>query len=297
MNILITGGTGLLGRALCHNWENQHQLTVLTRSAAKARSILPAKVLIEENIDNINFNQVDAVINLAGEPIAEKRWTSSQKDKICQSRWKLTAQLAGKIREADKPPHTFISGSAIGYYGRQGEQFIDESYEACYPEFTHTVCARWEALAQDAVNNHTRICILRTGIVLADNGGALKKLLPPFKMGLGGPISSGQQYMSWVHIDDMVQIFSFLLEHPTLTGVFNATAPEPVTNKAFCQALAKRLHRPALLPVPATVLKSLMGEMADMVLYGQRVIPLKLQQAGFSFHYPALPAALDALPL
>ncbi|MDX3772902.1 TIGR01777 family oxidoreductase [Chromatiaceae bacterium AAb-1] len=297
MNILISGGTGLIGQALIKYWAAQHHITVLTRSSEKARRILPADITLIEHPDQQDFNALDAVINLAGEPIADKRWTEKQKQLICHSRWQLTGQLSQHIQQAGTPPHTFISGSAIGYYGRQNEQFIDEHYTACYPEFTHQVCKKWEELAQQAASETTRVCILRSGVVLSADGGALSKMLPSFKIGLGGYAGSGQQYMSWIHLHDMVRIIDFLLLHPTLSGVFNATAPEPVTNKVFGQLLAKRLQRPAFLPAPASLLKMVLGEMADMLLYGQRVIPRRLQEAGFSFNYPTLQPALASLSL
>lgn len=296
MNILITGGTGVIGQALVKRWQTTHELIILSRSPDKVTALFGTAVKICSSINSLDFNQINAIINLAGEPIAGKRWSQRQKQQLCQSRWRITQQLVEKIKQSSNPPGVMISGSAVGVYGRQGSEAIDEHHDNYYPEFSHQLCQQWEALAQQA-SDTIRVCLLRTGIVLANNGGALKKMLPAFKLGLGGPISSGQQYMSWIHLDDMVRLIDFLLQHPTLAGAFNATAPEPVTNKEFSDALAKRLHRPALLTMPAPLLRLLMGEMADLLLYGQRVLPKRLLDAGFEFHHPKLTNALNALSL
>jgi uncharacterized protein (TIGR01777 family) len=295
MHILLTGGTGLIGIALVKHWLNQHKLVVLTRDPARAQQKLGPEVSAVQSLQQVDFNQIDAVINLAGEPIVGKRWSHAQKRRLCESRWTITEQLVDAIKAASSPPSVLISGSAIGIYGRQQQQFIDEDYQPFHAEFSSELCLRWEQLALEAQSEHTRVCLLRTGIVLANEGGALKKMLPPFKLGLGGRIGTGEQYMSWVHLQDMLRLTDFLLQHPTLTGAFNATAPNPVTNAEFSQRLASVLHRPALLPMPAIVLKLMLGEMADLLLTGQRVIPAKLQHAGFTFNYTQLPDALEAL--
>lgn len=295
MRILLTGGTGLIGSALVKRWLAQHKLVVLTRDPAKAQKQLGPEVSTVHSLQQVDFNQIDAVINLAGEPIVGKRWSDTQKQRLCESRWLITEQLVGAIKAASSPPSVMISGSAIGIYGRQQQQFIDEDYQSFHAEFSSELCQRWEQLALEAQSDTTRVCLLRTGIVLAGEGGALKKMLPPFKLGLGGRIGNGEQYMSWVHLQDMLRITDFLLLHPTLNGAFNATAPNPVTNAEFSQQLASVLHRPALLPMPAFVLKLMLGEMADLLLTGQRVIPAKLQHAGFTFNYPDLTDALKSL--
>ncbi len=190
-----------------------------------------------------------------------------------------------------------LNASAVGFYGRQSGETIDESYQSYYPEFSHDICARWENLANRANSAQTRVCILRLGIVLAPRGGALAKMLPAFKLGLGGRIGSGEQYMSWIHLDDVSAAFDFLLQHPELKGVFNATAPMAVTNKQWTKLLAERLGKPAMLPVPAMVVRLLFGEMSDILLFGQNVYPKQLLDAGFHFKYNQLRAALQALPL
>ncbi|WP_372627639.1 TIGR01777 family oxidoreductase [Arsukibacterium sp.] len=296
MRILVTGGTGLIGSALLKYWRDQHQITVLTRQPVAGLQ-QNAAVSYINNLKDVDFNQLDAIVNLAGEPIADKRWTDKQKQRICNSRWQLTEQLTECIQAATTPPACLINGSAVGYYGRQGSEFICEEHSAFYPEFSHDICARWENIARQAASEKTRVCLLRTGIVLSDQGGALKKMLPAFRLGLGGPLGSGQQYMSWIHIDDMVKLIDFLLQSPTLQGPFNAVAPKAVTNKQFSQALAERLNRPAKLVMPAFMLRLMFGEMADILLFGQRVVPQQALDAGFKFEYPKLPAALADLDI
>ena len=298
MRILITGGTGLIGQALIKALlQNEYKVVLLTRDKEKVRHIFappfPRFDAIVENLDQVNFNNIDAVINLAGEPIVSKRWTEKQKLELCNSRWQLTSALASKISEAETPPAVFISGSAIGIYGRQGENHIDESYQDFYSEFSSQLCREWEMLALKAQTEKTRVCVLRTGIVLDKQGGALAKMLPAFRLGLGGPIASGQQGMSWIHIQDMVNLITFLLKANDLQGAFNATAPEPVSNKVFSQTLAKQLNRPCIFWVPAFVLKLVMGEMSELLTYGQYVYPKRLLDAGFQFRYRQLDTALN----
>ncbi|MBR9793732.1 MAG: TIGR01777 family protein [Gammaproteobacteria bacterium] len=294
MQIFITGGTGLIGRRLIARLAPEHHITVLSRSASKARATLPAAVSVIENLDSIaNFDDYDVIINLAGEPIADKRWTSQQKHQICQSRWQITTALVTRINASATPPHTFISGSAIGYYGRQGDKPVTENNTKPHQEFTHEVCQRWEQIAE-TVKQHCRVCLLRTGVVLAAEGGALEKMRLPFKLGLGGPIGSGEQYMSWIHLDDMVEGICFLMTNSLCSGPFNLTAPQPVTNKAFVGAFANALNRPAFMPMPGFALKVIMGEAADMLLTGQRVIPQKLLDAGFEFKFDSVDKAFAA---
>ena len=294
MQIFITGGTGLIGKHLITRLAPEHDITVLSRSESKPRAALPAAVTVIENLDSIaNFDDYDVIINLAGEPIADKRWTSQQKHQICQSRWQVTTALVTKINASATPPHTFISGSAIGYYGRQGDKPVTENNTEPHQEFTHEVCQRWEQIAE-TVKQHCRVCLLRTGVVLAAEGGALEKMRLPFKLGLGGPIGSGEQYMSWIHLDDMVEGICFLMDHSQCSGPFTLTAPQPVPNKAFVSAFANALNRPAFMPMPGFALKVIMGEAADMLLTGQRVIPQKLLDAGFEFKFDSVDKAFAA---
>ncbi|RUO40544.1 TIGR01777 family protein [Aliidiomarina taiwanensis] len=292
MNILFTGGTGLIGSAFIKGIGQDYHYTVLTRQPEQAKCILGPKVKTITRLDALkDLNAFDAVINLAGEPIADKRWSAARKVKLEQSRWALTEQLIQLIQDSNAPPQVFISGSAVGYYGRQGQQPITEESATPHPEYSHTLCKVWEDTAQAAADK-TRLCIVRTGIVLAPKGGALAKMATPFKLGLGGPIGSGQQMMSWIHLDDMVRALHFLLQEEACQGAFNATAPHPVSNREFSQTLARTLNRPCFFKVPAFVMRGLLGEMADLVLTGQAAIPKRLQDHGFEFEYPNLVPAL-----
>ncbi|WOH38501.1 TIGR01777 family oxidoreductase [Thalassotalea fonticola] len=297
MNILITGGTGLIGSAFINKYQHKYNFVVLTREPIKARNHFPSsnKINFIDTLNNkADLSDFEAVINLAGEPIADKRWSLRQKRAICQSRWKLTNKLSHLINASANPPKVFISGSAVGYYGRQGNTEINEHYEDINEEFTHKICKVWEDKALIA-HDKSRVCLLRTGIVLANSGGALKKMLPAFKFGLGGRISSGHQYMSWIHIEDMIDAIEFLLNNLDCQGAFNLTAPTPVTNAEFTIALAKSLHRPSFATVPAIVLKVLLGEMSDLLLYGQKVLPEHLLSQHFKFTYPNINIALAEL--
>ena len=294
MNILITGGSGLIGQALIQHL-NADRILVLTRSPEKTTKLLPDNIELITTIDDVDFNELDVVVNLAGEAIVDKRWSSAQKAIICQSRWQITQSLVEKIQAATKPPHSFISGSAIGFYGRQGAVAIDESYQDIHDEFSHHICHKWEQIALQAESAQTRVCLIRTGIVLANNGGALEKMLLPFKLGLGGPIASGEQFMSWIHIDDMVAVLLAAIYQTSFSGPINATAPMPVCNQEFSETLSAVLGRPCIFRVPGFVLKILMGESADLILYGQNVIPKKLLSDNFKFQYPTLEIALKQL--
>ena len=295
MKILITGATGLIGTQLCAQLVKTHSLTVLTRDSDKAKQKLGGQIDFINALCDIDFNTLDCVINLAGEPIVNKRWSDKQKEIIRNSRIELTQEIAAAIKSSSNPPHTFISGSAIGYYGRQETQHIDEQFTKVHQEFSHTLCNDWENAARNAETDATRVCLIRTGIVLSTNGGALQKMLPPFKLGLGGPVASGEQGMSWIHINDMVSLIEFVMNNQHLTGAINATAPTPQSNRAFSKTLAKVLHRPAIFPMPAWVLNLAMGEMADLLIFGQYVIPSNLLDAGFEFQYPDLHPALESL--
>ena len=305
MNYLITGGTGLIGRALINklllnnaknnkkeNSDKNIQITVLTRNIINAKKILSSPVKLISEISINDLEHADVVINLAGEAIADKRWTESQKSKICNSRWKITANLVDLINKTNNPPRLLISGSAIGVYGRQGSKVIDEQFNNHNKEFTHTVCAKWEELALIASTN-TRVALLRTGIVLADNGGVLAKMLLPFTLGLGGKISQGEQTMSWIHINDMVNAILHIESNEKLSGPINLTAPNPVSNKIFSEALAKQLKRPCFITTPAWLLILIFGEMSDLLLFGQNVVPKKLIDSGFTFKYSDINEALS----
>ncbi|KZN43581.1 hypothetical protein N474_20175 [Pseudoalteromonas luteoviolacea CPMOR-2] len=296
MNILITGATGLIGQELCKFLVNRNTLTILTRSEVKARQVLPQNARFVSQLTDIDFNELDIVINLAGEPIADKRWSDKQKEAITSSRVGLTEQIAQQINAASTPPHTFISGSAIGFYGRQAADVtVDENFDKPFNEFSHQLCKDWENAALSAKSEQTRVCLLRTGVVLSRHGGALKKMLPAFSWGMGGPMGSGDQIMSWIHIDDMIQLILFLIKHTELEGAFNATAPNPVSNKEFSDCLANVLNRPAFLWLPESFLKWAFGEMSDILIYGQKVIPQKALNANYRFRYTSLEEALKQI--
>jgi uncharacterized protein (TIGR01777 family) len=293
MHILVTGGSGLIGRHFIRHFENEHQFTVLTRDKDKARTILGEQVkLIDSLLTMVNLDDFDAVLNLAGEPIVDKRWSASQKKVIEDSRIQTTKQLVALFTKSTNPPRMFLSGSAIGFYGRQDDQELTESFTQVYDEYSHRLCAHWEAVAQQASSKTTSVCILRTGIVLAKDGGALSKMLLPFKLGGGGPIASGNQYMSWIHIDDMVLAIQHLLTNDSSKGIYNFTAPQPESNRNFAKKLGSALGRPAILPMPEFALRLMMGESADLLVYGQRVIPQALCDQGFTFKYNNLEKAL-----
>ena len=295
MKILITGGTGFVGRQLVTLLSTQHKITVLSRNEKKAISVLGEIPRIITTLDEFdNLDHFDVVINLAGEPIAEKRWTEEQKNELCQSRWSITSQLTNLINNGKNPPTCFISASAIGYYGAQSLTPIDEA-ALPHNEFTHQLCQEWERLALLAQSESTRVCIVRIGVVLDANGGALSKMLPAFKLGLGGKIASGKQGMSWIHLRDLIRLIQFLMVESNCNGIFNATAPNPVSNKEFGQTLARHLKRPALLPVPNIMLKLALGDMSKLLTEGQYVIPQRLIDSGFDFNYPTIDRALKQI--
>lgn len=294
MNILITGGSGFIGSRLIRHLRNHHQITVLTRNPRHALQRIGFDIHTLASLKDLeSLDGFDAVINLAGEPIAQ-RWSERARMLIANSRWQTTEQLVDLWRASQQPPRILISGSAIGYYGRQGSTAIDEGCTKVHPEFSHELCKRWEELAL-SLKHEARVCILRTGIVLGQGGGALARMLPAFRLGLGGPIASGEQYMSWIHIDDMLKAIRFLLEKEHVAGIFNLTAPYPVTNAQFAAALGKALGRPAEMRMPAWLMRWLFGEMADLLIHGQRVLPKRLLDAGFHFGFAHVDEALAQL--
>ena len=299
MNILLTGGTGFIGSELL-KLLTTHRVVLLTRSPEKARQQLKHADLGNiEYIDSLahlaDLNHIDAVINLAGEPIADKRWTKRQKDKICKSRWHITEKIVELIHASTKPPAVFISGSAVGYYGDQQEHPFDECLHVNNNDFPHIVCQQWEQIAKRAESESTRVCLLRTGVVLGLNGGALAKMLLPYKLGLGGPLGSGTQYMPWIHILDMVRAIIYLLNTPHAHGAFNMCAPHPVTNRIFSATLAKTLKRPHLLFTPKWVMETVMGESACLLFDSIRAKPKKLTELDFQFTYSRIEPALKHL--
>jgi len=296
MNILVTGGTGFIGTHLCKQLQDTgHSLYVLTRNSKNAKKVSPPETHLITSFEAIDQSiPINIVINLAGESIADKRWSKERKKQLEQSRIDLTADLVAFIRTRTQKPELLISGSAIGYYGDCGDRVLTEFTEP-NEEFSHRLCAAWESQALRAKSMDIRVCILRTGLVIGKNGGFLKKLLPSFRFGLGAQLANGKQWMSWIHLDDYLRIILFLIENHNQSGIFNATAPNPVPNTLFTKMLASVLHRPSFLVLPESILKMMFGEMSRLLITGQRVLPKKLQDAGFEFKYPALkPALTDA---
>ena len=291
MNFLITGGTGLIGSALCRRLlADDHQIVVLSRQPERVTSPIRAV----KQLQQISSDQVfDVVINLAGEAIADKRWSQAQKQRITSSRFNISQALIDYLRNTVHKPRLLISGSAIGYYGLGiGATELDED-AAADTSFSSQLCQQWESIALQAEALGIRCCLLRTGIVLAKEGGALGKMLPVFKMGLGGKIGSGKQWMSWIHLDDLVGIILHCIEQPELCGAINGTAPTPVSNEVFVKALAKALKRPCVLPLPALLVRILMGQMGEeLLLSGKKIVPKKALQSGYKFQYESLDAAL-----
>lgn len=292
MNILVTGGTGLIGRHLVPRLlALGNNVTVVTRDPEKARSRLDPRINVWKGLsDAQDLDEFDAVINLAGEPIADKRWTAAQKQRLCQSRWQIPQRLVTLIKASDNPPSVLISGSATGYYGDLGEVVVTED-EPPHNEFTHKLCAKWEQIACQAQSDKTRVCLLRTGAVFAPEGGMLGKIVPLFRTGLGGPMGNGRQYLAWIHVDDMVNGILWLLNND-LRGPFNMVSPYPVRNEQFAHTLGHVLSRPAIVRAPATAIKLMMGESAVLVLGGQRALPKRLEESGFGFRWFDLEEAL-----
>jgi len=296
MNYLITGGTGLIGSVMCRQLQTAgHTVMVLSRNRDKVHKNCGPSAVAITSLDEIHHSeQIDSVINLAGAPVADARWSNQRKKQLEQSRITLTTELINWLALRDKKPASLISGSAVGWYGNQGATTLTE-HSSYHDEYAHQLCEQWEQAALKAADYGVRVGIVRTGLVIANDGGFLQRLLLPFKLGLGGRIADGQQYMPWIHLTDIAKLFIFLSQEPEATGVFNGTAPSPVTNAAFTQTLAQTLHRPAVLSVPACVLKIALGEMAELLLGGQRAVPEKAQAIGFKFHYTELKTALHSI--
>lgn len=292
MQVLVTGGSGFIGGALCARLQaDGHAVTVLTRDPARTARAVPG-VRAVATLDGLGG--IDAVVNLAGEPLADGRWTDARKQAFRDSRLDTTRALLAWMANQATPPTVLVSGSAIGYYGPRGDNRLDESAPPA-DDFAARLCDDWESAAREATALGVRVCTVRIGVVLHPDGGALAKMLPPFRLGAGGPMGTGKQWMSWITRDDLVSLLVFLLGDAEASGAYNGTAPEPVRNEDFARALGAALHRPALLRTPALALKALFGEMSGLLLTGQRVVPARAQVAGFAFAHPTLDAALASL--
>ena len=302
MNVTVTGATGLIGPRLVAALVGRgDRVTVLSRNPEKARAALGGEVEAiawarpeEEAAPAAALSGRDGVIHLAGEPVAQ-RWSAKAKERIRSSRELGTRNLVAGLRAADPRPGVLVSSSAVGWYGPHGDEALTEA-DPAGSDFLAEVTRIWEDEAVAAEALGVRVVRVRTGVVLDAKGGALEKMLPPFKLGAGGPVASGAQYMPWIHLDDVVGIYLAALDGDGWHGAVNATAPTPVTNKVFSKALGKALKRPAVAPVPAFAIKVLYGEMAEIVTKGQNVLPERTQQLGYTFRHPRLDEALaDAL--
>lgn len=291
---LVTGGTGFIGTRLVRDLAAAgHQAVVLTRNPDKHQGRNGDSVRYLSRFEEIDSNTLfTAVINLGGEGIGDKRWSEKRKTELLDSRIGLTNQLVTFLATLETRPEVMISGSAIGWYGAQDEKPLTEE-DSFNPEFTHDLCQQWEDAAGAVIDLGIRLCIIRMGVVLGRDGGVLKRMLPPFYFGLGGRIGTGRQYMTWVHMTDVIKGINFLVRSPELDGVFNLTAPGAVTNAEFTRGIGLAISRPTIFPLPAFMVKLLFGEMGDrLLLQGQHVVPARLLQAGFVFDYPALKDAL-----
>ena len=298
MDVTLTGATGRIGTRLVGALrERGDGVTVLSRSPDRAGETLGVPAVGWDPLAGPAPAEAlagrDAVLHLAGEDVAQ-RWDDDTKRRLLASREQGTRNLVAGLEAANPRPATLVSSSAVGWYGHRGDEVLDESAPAA-DDFLAQVCAVWEREAAAAEGLGVRVVRIRTGVVLDKGGGALAKMLPFFKLGGGGPVAGGRQYMSWIHVDDLVSLYLAALDGGAeWTGPVNATAPNPVTNKTFSKALGRALHRPAVAPVPGFAVRILYGEMADIVVYGQRVIPSRAASLGFAFAHPELDEALES---
>ena len=293
MHILLTGGTGFIGSTLCEQLHaDGHRLTILTRRPADGN---PAYRNIG-NLDEVATDErMDAIINLAGASLADRRWSETYKREIYSSRLDTTQRLLDLVRRLEHKPRTLLSASAIGFYGHHGDEVLDEG-GICTPGFSQELCSQWEALAQSASAHGLRVCLLRLGVVFDRGGGAFARMALPFKFGMGNWLGDGRQWLSWVHRRDVIRAMLFLLERDDLAGPFNLTAPEPVTSRGFNDAVKRRKRVLLSAPMPAAIARLALGEVADeLLLNGQRVVPRALTDAGFVFDFPDLDTALADL--
>jgi uncharacterized protein len=304
MKVAVTGATGFVGSRLVERLQAQgHQVLVLTRNADHAKRVFPETTFPQVEIITYapteygaweqSLSGCDGVVNLAGEPIAEGRWTAERKQAIMDSRKLSTQRLVEAIAIADPKPSVLVNASAIGYYGTSETATFTETSPSG-SDFLAQVCQAWETQAEKVKAAGVRLAIIRIGIVLG-MGGALAKMLTPFQLFAGGPIGSGRQWFSWIHREDLVNLILAALTNPQMEGVYNGTAPNPVRMAQFCQILGEVLNRPSWLPVPDFALELLLGDGAKVVLEGQQVVPKRTFESGFQYQYPTLKAALTAI--
>ncbi|HEY9620756.1 MAG TPA: TIGR01777 family oxidoreductase [Crinalium sp.] len=302
MKVAVTGATGFVGTRLVQMLhEAGHQIVVLTRSLERGKRLFPSasfpkvEIVAYTPLESGDWQQAiagcDGVVNLAGAPIAESRWTPERKREILDSRQIGTRKIVEAIAQANPKPTVLVSSSAIGYYGTSETATFDET-SSSGNDFLAQVCQAWESEAEKVKASGTRLVILRTGIVLG-MGGAIAKMLPPFQMFAGGPIGSGRQWFSWIHRDDLVKLIIWALTQPNVAGTFNATAPNPVRMSEFCDTLGQVLNRPSWLPVPDFALEVLLGDAAKVVLEGQQVLPKQTLKSGFNYQFVTVKNALE----
>ncbi len=299
MKVVACGASGLIGKSLTEMLAQKYELVCLRRKLAPAQSDYSVREVLwnPPYLADGWVKEIDgayAVINLSGEPIVAKRWTAKQKSILRTSRLNTTKAIVSSISQVKTKPKVLINASAVGYYGSSGDVFLNEMSPAGQ-DYLSELCGEWESEALKAKMFGVRVVLLRTGIVLSGKGGALSKMLPPFKMGIGGPLGNGRQFMSWIHIDDEVNAILKTLEDVSIEGPVNLTSPQPATMKEFAKTLGEILRRPSAFPVPGVVLKIILGEMSDMLLTGQKVMPDVLSKSGFRFKYPVLKDALKDL--
>jgi len=294
VTVVIAGGSGFLGRKLTKWLESAgHAVRILTRTPSGPRDIKwsPDGSAGELRRD---LQAADAIVNLAGEGVADRRWTAARKAALRSSRTLSTQTLVRAIAQCAAPPKVFVSASAVGYYGPRGAEPITEAAEAG-TDFLARLCVEWEEEARKAASPSTRLAIVRTGLPLDPGGGALGKALLPFKLGLGATLGSGDQFMPWIHADDWASMIAWLIQNDRASGAFNASAPAPVTNRDFARTLGRVLNRPAILHAPAFALQAVLGEVATILTTGQRVLPAYAEELGFRFTYRTLEPALRSL--
>lgn len=305
MRVFITGGTGLVGRRLIARLrERGDEPVILTRRGSHARELFGSAIQVVEGDPTRSgawmdaVGDCDAVIHLAGENVFARRWDAAFKEMLHDSRIRSTQQVVDALRRkpvrADGRPKVLVNASAIGYYGPRGDEELNEDSPPG-SDFLAKLCIEWERTARAAESAGVRVAFVRVGIVLDKEGGALAKLLTPFKWGAGGPVGSGRQWMSWIHHADVVGLFLFALDHPQAQGPLNGTAPHPVTNRDFSRVLGRVLHRPSFVWTPALALRVMLGEAAMLVVTGQRVLPTRASALGYTFQYPELQPALTQI--
>jgi hypothetical protein len=298
LNIVIAGGTGFIGTALAEKLvASNHSVVVLTREPQRTAALSERKQSVQWDAKTVGpwveaLATTDAVVNLVGENIGGKRWSVTQKKELAQSRMQSTALLIQGMRGMKKRPSVFVNASAVGYYGNVPAGEVPEEHPPG-SDFLAQLCVQWEREAMKAAALGLRVVTIRSGIILSKEGGALPKMLFPFRLFVGGPLGTGKQWFPWIHLDDEIRAIQFALESNSLNGAVNLTTPNPVTMREFCQALGKAMHRPWWTPVPGFVLKAVLGEMAGpLLLGGQRAVPKKLLAAGFQFRFNKVEEAL-----